>query len=146
MKLVQLTLAALSLGGLASPAAAQSFDNTGRAAPVGARVQLGVVIPLGEGGTTAERAPRLEIWNDNRSLHDLPQASLRSDLQPPVVRPIRVGINFSGDPRFMINGREIPEQDDRKGISTEVAIGIGVAVVVAIVVVAASGTEVTLTN
>lgn len=125
----RLTLAALALAGVATPSAAQSFDNTGRDAPGDARVQAGIVIPFGGGGSPAERAPRLEAWSDHRAQRPLPQASLRPDFEPGAVRPVRIGINFSGETRMLVNGREMPGQDNRKGVSTVGWVAIGVAVV-----------------
>lgn len=134
MKRFGLSFAALMLALAATPAAAQSFDNTAQAGPNEVRVQAGIVIPLGGGGTDAERAPRLEAWSDHRTQRPLPQASLRPDLDPPKPRPMRIGVNFSGSPRMLVNGREAPGQTDRKNIS-----GLGIAgIVVAVVVVAAA--------
>lgn len=132
MKRAHFPLILLSLSLLAAPASAQSFDNTVQASPAGARIQVGIVVPMGGGGTDAERAPRLEAWSDHRSQRSLPQASLGLDFDPPKAQPMRIGVNFTGDARLMLNGRELPEQERRKGISTLgwVGIGVGVAVIV----------------
>ena len=131
MRRIQNCLAILALSGLAAPAAAQSFDNTSRAGRSEVRIQAGVVIPLGGGGTAAERAPRVEAWSDHRAPRTLPQARLRFDQDPLAARPVRIGVNFSGASRLMLNGREMRGQDDRHGISTLgwVGIGVGVAVI-----------------
>lgn len=138
MKQFQLVLGIAALGSFCTPAWAQSFDNTAASAPGEVRIQAGVVIPLGSGGTTAERAPRIETWSDPRQQRALPQASLGTGYDQPRVRPVRIGVNFSGDPRLMLNGREMPGQTDKKGISTLGVVGIGVVVVVVIAVVAVS--------
>lgn len=112
------------------PAAAQSFDNTGHSGPGAVRVQAGIVIPLGGGGTEAERAPRLEAWSDRTAQRPLPQANLRGDFDPPGSQPVRIGVNFTGETRVMLNGREMPGQENRKGISALGVTGIVVGVLV----------------
>ena len=125
-------IGAVIAAALATPAAAQNFDNGVQPRPPEARIQVGVVIPFGGGGTDAERAPRLEAWSDRPAQRQLPAATLGNDFDRPTVRPVRIGFNFSGPTRLMLNGREIPGQDNRKGISALgwVGIGVGVAVVV----------------
>ncbi|WP_309622280.1 hypothetical protein [Novosphingobium sp.] len=146
MKPIQLVLGIAALAGFCAPAAAQSFDNTVAPAPGEVRIQAGIVIPLGTGGTAAERAPRIETWSDPRQQRALPQASLGQAYDQPRMRPVRIGVNFSGDPRLMLNGREMPGQSDKKGISTLGVVGIGVVVVVVIAVVAVSSTNLYPTN
>ena len=137
MKRVHLALTILTSIALAAPVSAQSFGNTAQAGPAQVRIQGGIVIPLGGGGTDAERAPRLEVWSDHRTQRSLPQANLGLDLDPPRTRPMRIGVNFTGDARLMLNGREMQEQGHRKGISSLgwIGIGVGVAVIVFGVVV-----------
>ena len=146
MKRFQLALGIAALAGMASPVVAQPAESTMFTAPGEVRVQAGVVIPLGAGGSEAERAPRLEAWSDHRQQRDLPLASLGPSYDPAALRPIRIGVNFSGSPRLMLNGREMPGQDNRKGISTLAVVGIGVVALVVIGVVAASNTEVDLSG
>ena len=143
MKHFQLVLGIVALGGFCTPASAQSFDNTAASMPSEVRIQAGIVIPLGAGGTAAERAPRVETWSDRRQLRASPQARLGYDYDPPNIRPVRIGINFSGNPKLMLNGREMQGQSDKKGISTLAVVGIVVVVVaVGAVVATASSTNV----
>lgn len=146
MKQFQLVLGIVALGASGTPASAQTFNDTAAPAPGEVRIQAGIVIPLGSGGSAAERAPRVETWSDHRQQRTLPQASLGHAYDQPRMRPVRVGINFSGDPRLMLNGREMPGQSDKKGISTLGVVGIGVVVVVVIAVVAVSNTQIYPTN
>jgi hypothetical protein len=127
MKCAHLSLTILTSIALTGSASAQSFNNTALPGPNEARVQAGIVIPLGSGGTDAERAPRIEAWSDHRSQR--PQASLRPDLDQPTTQPMRIGINFTGDTRLMVNGREALNQTGSKGISTLGWAGITVGVV-----------------
>lgn len=131
MKRVLVPLTILTSIALAAPAAAQSFNDTAQTGPAEVRVQAGIVIPLGGGGTDAERAPRLEAWSDHRAQRPVPQASLRPDFEQGAVRPVRIGINFTGETRMLVNGREMPGQDNRKGVSTVGWVAIGVVVVAA---------------
>jgi hypothetical protein len=129
--------AGLALLAMGTSLSAQSTLAPGPFQQRDSRVNVGIVVPLGNAGSTAERAPRLEAWSDYRPQRSLPQASLRPDLDPSGARPMRIGVNFTGDTRLMINGREAPNQTDRKGVSALgwVAIGVGVAVIVFGVVV-----------
>lgn len=127
MKRVHIPLTILTSMALTASASAQSFNGAALPGTSEAKVQAGIVIPLGRGGTDAERAPRLEAWSDHRSQR--PQASLRPDLAQPTIQPMRIGINFTGEARLMVNGREAPDQTGSKGVSTLGWAGITVGVV-----------------
>jgi hypothetical protein len=127
--------AGLALLAMGTSLSAQSTLAPGPFQQRDSRVNVGIVVPLGNAGSTAERAPRLEAWSDHRPQQSLPQANLRPDLDPSDARTTRIGVNFTGETRLMINGREAPNQSDRKGISTLGWVAIGVTVVV----VAAAG-------
>ncbi len=96
------------------------------------RVNVGIVVPLGNAGSAAEQAPRLEAWSEAGWQRDRAQVRLRTDLDQGQVQSPRLGIALARQPRLMLNGRELPAQDDRKGVSTLGWVGIGVAVVVVV--------------
>ena len=128
----QFLIAALAVAAISTGAKAGPVDNLASSGPRDARVQVGIVIPLGGGGTDAEQAPRIEAWSEQRAQRPLPQARLRFDQDPNSSRPVRLGINFGGNTRLMIDGREMRGQDKHHNISTLgwVGIGAGVAVIV----------------
>jgi hypothetical protein len=115
----------------AAPAQARPLDNLAQSAPAVSRVQVGVTIPFGGGGSEAERAPRLELWGERGQPGEFREARLRTEPDAAYPQQQRLGISFNRQPRLMINGREMPRQDNRHGISALgwVGIGLGVAVI-----------------
>jgi hypothetical protein len=121
---VVLAAAAMSLP---AAAAAQMVDPAGH--PLGAdrRVSVGLSIPLG-GGAESSGKPQLELRAvaDHRSA----QASDRESIgwlprtQP---RETRIGVTLTEQPRLTIAGRELPEAENKLGISTIAWVAIGVA-------------------
>ncbi len=120
----------LSLLSVSAAATAQSPYSSAQSDLRGSGVKLGVVIPFGSGGSKAERAPRLEAWSDHRSQRDEFQFRLRDDRD--LAQPLRLGVTLGQQPRMIANGREVPGQTDRKGVSALgwVGITIGVAALV----------------
>ena len=133
--------AGLALAAIGTMAGAQSNIGATLSDPRDARVQVGVVVPLGGGGNTAERAPRVEIWSDQRSRSQRTQPRLRLDGDEPVVRPMRLGVTLQHQPQLTLNGRELPRQDGRKGISALGVAGIGVVVVVIVLGIAVASSS-----
>jgi hypothetical protein len=95
------------------------------------RVMLGLTIPLSKAAHPEESQPRLDLAFDHRNAH----SSVAVD---PHVRPSEtprhksvIGFTLTSSPRFMINGKSLPEQGNRNHISTAgmIAIGVGVLVV-----------------
>lgn len=120
-------LAFLAIG---SGAAAQSAYSPAQRDFRSGSVNAGIVIPFGGSGSSAERAPRLEAWSEPGRSHQGPELSLRSDREGAYGLPTRLGVTLASNPRMMANGREIPGQDDRHGVSTLGWVGIGLGVVV----------------
>lgn len=127
---VVLAVAAVSL-----PVApmAQVFDPSGRPFGADRRVTLGVTLPLG-GSTAIAGRPQLEL----RAVadHQAPQAADLRDgtgwLPRAQPREARIGLTLTERPRLTVAGRELPEAEQRHGISTLgwVAIGVGATLVV----------------
>ena len=128
-------LAVLVIG---TSASAQSYIGASPSGPRDNRVQVGVIVPFGNAGSAAERAPRIEIWNDQRSPGERAGLRLRLDADAPAVRPLRLGITLQQHPQMTLNGREMALQDGRKGISTLGLVGIGLGVGVIVLAVAAT--------
>jgi hypothetical protein len=121
--------AGLALLAIANSASAQSNYTTGHRDN---RMQAGIVIPFGSAGSRSERAPRLEAWSEpgrSQGRAELPRQSNRDEAYSP---PTRLGVTLAGQPRMMVNGREVPGQADRHNISALGIVGIvaGVAVIV----------------
>jgi hypothetical protein len=95
------------------------------------RIQAGIVIPFGNSGTAAERAPRVETWSEAGRQRGMPELRLQNDQGQTYGPPVRVGLALASEPRLMLNGREVPNQTDRRGVSTLgwIGIGLGVAVI-----------------
>jgi hypothetical protein len=116
---------------VASPAFAQSASPLTREGLPDARVQVGVVVPLGSAGSKAERAPRLEAWSEHGPTRAATQAPLRFDPAIPA-KQMRLGVTLTKAPQMMLNGREVPRGKDGKPIGTWGWVAIGtVAVLVA---------------
>lgn len=132
MKLMRLQAGMIAFSLIASPASAQLSNNLASSAAVESRVQAGIVIPLGQGGSSAERAPRLEAWSEHRPLRDLPVPILRPSMDPAVLRQSRIGFSLGDQTRLLVNGRDVGQENGRMGISTLgwVGIGVGLAVLV----------------
>jgi hypothetical protein len=120
------TIALLAIG---TAATAQSTSSAQRDLR-GSSVKVGVVIPFGGGGNRAERAPRLEAWSEPAGSRDSMNVQLRSDNSATYGPPAHFGMTLAGQPRMIVNGREVPGQTDRNGVSGLgwVGIGLGVAV------------------
>jgi hypothetical protein len=126
--------AALALLATATGAAAQSTNTMSDTRMRDSSARVGIVVPFGSGGSKAERAPRLEAWSDHRSQRDEFQIRLRDNRD--VAQPLRLGVTIGEQPRMIANGREVPGQTDRKGVS---ALGwVGITVGVAALVVGAA--------
>ena len=125
----------LALLAIGTSAAAQTQIGGGPSDPRDSRVQIGVIVPLGSAGSKAERAPRVELWSDRRSQSERVRPRLRLDSSAPTVRPVRLGVTLQQHPQMTLNGREVPRQNDRQGVSALGWVGIGVGVVVLTVVV-----------
>jgi hypothetical protein len=123
--------AGMALLAMGATVSAQSTFVPGQAGRRDNRVQAGIVIPFGSAGTSAERAPRLEAWSQQGWQRESAELRMRADRDPGEAQPIRMGITLNQRPRMMLNGREVPGQDDRHGVSTLswVGIGLGVAVI-----------------
>ena len=129
MRMRKLTtmLAAVSL--LASPAAAQQITTQGSGLQrTEAVVAVGITIPFG--GTRRSDPPRLEL----RMSRDMVQAdgSRLSDRSSNAVgTSIGFALDRDAENRLWLNGRPLPQADQRHGVSTLgwVAIGVGVIVV-----------------
>ena len=93
------------------------------------RVQAGIVIPFGSAGSKAERAPRLEAWSDHGQPRDRSELRLRLYDAMAVRQPVRIGVSLDSEQRVMLNGREVPKQDNRQNVSTLGWVGIGLVVV-----------------
>jgi hypothetical protein len=119
---------ALTLACGAASATAQSLDARGLPPEHGARVQAGIVVPLGSGGSAAERAPRLEAWSDRNR----PWRFGDSGQNLPLARPVRLGLSLGENPRFLLGGRELPHGQDANGISTLGWVGIGTVAVLVV--------------
>lgn len=122
----------LTLLAMSTSAIAQSSNTLSDARTRDSRAQAGIVIPFGKSGTRAERAPRLEIWSEQAHRHNLANLPVRADRDSTQDLPVRIGIPLNSQPRMLRNGREIPGQSDRHGVSALgwVGIGIGVAALV----------------
>jgi hypothetical protein len=120
--------AAIALIVTGTSAVAQSTNTMSDTRMRESSARVGIVIPLGSGGSKAERAPRLEAWSDHRSQRDEFQLRLRDDRD--VAQPLRLGVTIGEQPRMIANGREVPGQQDRKNVSALGWVGIGVGVVV----------------
>jgi hypothetical protein len=123
---------ALALLAIGTSASAQSAMGPRQQGPRDNRMQVGIVIPFGNAGSEAERAPRFEAWSEPGRYPD--SAMLQIDRDAVMIQSTRIGITLDRQARLMINGREAPQRDGEHGIS-----GIGVAgIVVGVVVLAAA--------
>ncbi len=111
-----------------APIFAQSLQPGGQYSNDDRRVSVGLTIPFGNGGSRAEREPRLELVFDHRQrdangseISDISNADRRS--------PVRLGLTLSKTPQAMLNGREIPSMAGRRHISTVGWVAIGALVV-----------------
>ena len=125
----------LALLAIGTSAAAQTQIGASPSGPRDARVQIGVIVPFGSAGSTAERAPRVEVWSDQREPAQRTTTPLRLDRDEPTVRRVRLGVTLQQHPQLTLNGREMPQQDSRHGVSALGWAGIGLGVVVLTVVV-----------
>lgn len=93
------------------------------------RVRVGLVVPFGSAGNQAERAPRLEAWSEHQRHGNTDMSWMSGDRRGKAV-PLRLGITLDGQSQMMLNGRELPQQSSKQGVSTVgwIAIGVGVAV------------------
>jgi hypothetical protein len=122
---------AMALIAMGTAATAQSTNTLSDSRMRGSRVQAGIVIPLGSTGSSAERAPRLEMWSERESLRDRAEVRLRTDGDGVYGPPNRLGVTLASNPRMMVNGQQVPGQADRRNISALGVVGIvaGVAVI-----------------
>jgi hypothetical protein len=121
-------LAALSVA-LASPVSAQSFQQESHYRD--RAVLVGLTIPFGNGGSRTEREPRMELVFDHRQ-RDANGLEVRDALNHTANKPVRLGLTLTDRPHIMLNGREMPQMNDRKHISDGVLIGAGVVTVLGI--------------
>ncbi|MFM5930114.1 MAG: hypothetical protein ACKOPQ_04310 [Novosphingobium sp.] len=120
------TAALLALLATANPLAAQSTVAPGPSPHSDSRVQVGIVLPLGQSGTRAENAPRLEAWSERTRR----AGGTGTSLEP--VRSAshhRLGMSLTGQPRLLVDGREIPQQSGQNNVSALGWAGIAVGVV-----------------
>jgi len=127
--------AGLALLAIGTSAAAQSAFtsaqySSAQSAPRDNRLQIGIVIPFGHAGTSAERAPRLEAWSEAGRLRDASVLRTRAERELAYGRSAHLGLTLNQQPRLMLNGREVPHQSNRHGVSTLGAAGIVLGVVV----------------
>lgn len=129
MRKMMMAGAALALAANGTSAIAQSNLASELPGRQEGRVNVGVVIPFGSAGSKAERAPRLEAWSERGRYEAASTLRIRTSPQEEV-KPVRLGVTLDGQTRLMINGREMPRQENKQGVSTVgwVAIGVGVAV------------------
>jgi hypothetical protein len=110
--------AGLALLAIAAGAGAQSaYSPTQRDLRGGGGVRAGIVIPFGNTGSAAERAPRLEAWSEPGRTQGSTEQPLRSDRDEAYGPPLRLGVTLTGQPRMIQNGQEAPGQADRRNVS-----------------------------
>lgn len=114
------------MAAVAISANAQAMDyNANTANPAAdSKVSLGLVIPIGRGGKSHERKPRLELGFDHRTSRQSVEV-VGTELKSVNTQNARIGLSLSKDPHLMFNGREVPKVDGRYNVSTAVWIGIG---------------------
>lgn len=127
MGLLASAIAALGLMGAPAMAQGANVQLSGLHRAEGV-VAIGLTVPFG-GGQRSD-PPRVEL----RMSRDVLQAdgSRLSDRRGEVVGTrIGIALDRDGENRLWLNGRPVPQNDQRQGVSTLgwVAIGIGVAVV-----------------
>ena len=88
------------------------------------KVSLGLVIPIGRGGKSHERKPRLELGFDHRANRQSVEV-VGTELKSVNTQNARIGLSLSKDPHLMFNGREVPKAEGRYNLSTVAWIGIG---------------------
>jgi hypothetical protein len=113
------------------PAAAQSFHPTRQYSEVDRQVSVGLTIPLGRGGSRAERQPRVDLIFDHRR-RDANGLQIREGMDFRQQRPVRLGFTLSEQPQMMLNGRAAPGQNERKNFSDGAWVGLGLASAVGI--------------
>lgn len=132
----------LALLAASAPAVAQSINGSSQFVVPDTSVHAGIVIPFGHRGTSAERAPRLETWAGDERPRDIAELRLASGRNDGYRSPLHLGITLDRHPRMMLNGSEIPGQDDRHGISglgwAGIGVGVGVLVTGGVVLYALS--------
>lgn len=115
------------------PAAAQVSMAEQQGGPRDSRVQIGVVIPLGSAGSDSQRAPRVEIWSDHRPAGAGAAPAPLNPAAEPQIRPVRMGVTLQRQPQLMLNGQQMPQQGQRKDMSTAGWVAVGVVGTVAVV-------------
>ena len=123
---VLMTAAALSLP---APALAQMLDSGGRPAGFERRVSAGVTIPLGA-SRSASGTPRLELRATGErfdpALDRRDRAVARLDTPR---RESRIGLTLESRPQLIVDGRALPPDQDKLGLSTLGWVAIGVVTV-----------------
>jgi hypothetical protein len=132
MSKLRLTIALLTSFTICTTASARPSDNLARSGIGESGAHIGIVIPFGSNGSSAERAPRLEAWSGPGQHSSNVDVPLLADRDQAYGQPTRFGVTITGQPRMMHNGREVPGQVDRHNVSALGWIGItaGVAAIV----------------
>lgn len=89
-----------------------------------------VTIPLGHSRDDSLTAPRFELITRTRAPSSVLAVVARDEDRRWQER--RIGFTLDGSDQFMINGRPLPVNDQRDGISTLGAVGIGVGVLLVV--------------
>jgi len=125
-------LALVSVALAPLPAAAQSIGpfDTG---PTEARATLGFTVPLGARSGSKEAKPRLDFafQQDRYQRAEFAFDRLRLDEQP---QRRTVGLTLDGDFTPMLNGREMPQFDERLKSRGDTALVIGGVVLAGILI------------
>ena len=112
---------------------AQVFDPSGRPLGLDRRASVSLTLPLGAAGGPAGK-PQLELRAvaDQRALQVVDHRDGTGWLPRAQPREARIGITLDERPRLTVAGRELPDQQQRHGVSTLgwVAIGVGATLVV----------------
>lgn len=110
---------------LPAPLSAQSFQSARELSAPDSIVSIGLSVPLGSGGSRAERQPRLDFAIEHRR-RDADDLEVRELGGLETRRPFRLGVTLSDKPQLMLNGRAKPQDSARYNLSTAAWIGIGV--------------------
>ena len=115
---------------LPASAMAQGLGPAGRPFENERRISVGLAIPLG-GPAAARTSPRLELRGSavdqgNERSHGMPGDTVQR-LFPNASRDARIGFTLEARPRLTVAGRELPESENKLGVSTFGWVAIGVA-------------------